>query len=138
MRIVGFGIYRATPKKLKDSNLLHKTYWKADAIIFEICMRIHGENMGNRRPKRPKTEVWWGFFFTYNSELMEDAASLEDAVEVADLVRVLGGNGAIRIDRGGGRLSVATASSSFPSVLEDPPCWFADGVSADAGASSIA
>ena len=53
---------------------------------------------------------------------MEDAASLEDAVEVADLVRVLGGNGAIRIDRGGGRLSVATASSSFPSVLEDPPC----------------
>ena len=53
---------------------------------------------------------------------MEDAASLEEAVEVADLVRVLGGNGAIRIDRGGGRLSVATASSSLPSVLKDPPC----------------
>ena len=60
--------------------------------------------------------------FTYNSELMEDAASLEEAVEVADLVRVLGGNGAIRIDRGGGRLCVATASSSLPSVLKDPPC----------------
>ena len=69
---------------------------------------------------------------------MEDAASLDDAVEVADLVRVLGGNGAIRIERGGGRLSVATASSSLSSVVKDPPCWFADGVSADAGASSIA
>ena len=59
---------------------------------------------------------------TYNSELMEDAASLDDAVEVADLVRVLGGNGAIRIERGGGSLSVATASSSLSSVVKDPPC----------------